>query len=59
MPSLVWRPARLCGRAVEDVDGRHHRLSPEDSQLIVSCLRRVVWLCRSTTSFCCGLYGAE
>ena len=34
MPSLVRRPAveRLGRRAVEDVDGRHHRLSPEDSR---------------------------
>jgi hypothetical protein len=34
MPSLVRRPAveSLDGRAVEDVDSRHHRLSPEDSR---------------------------
>jgi hypothetical protein len=34
MPSLVRRPAvqSLGGRAVEDVDSRHHRLSPEDSR---------------------------
>jgi hypothetical protein len=34
MPSLVRHPAveSLGGRAVEDVDGRHHRLSPEDSR---------------------------
>jgi hypothetical protein len=34
MPSLVRRPVveSLGGRAVEDVDNRHHRLSPEDSR---------------------------
>jgi hypothetical protein len=34
MLSLVRRPAveSLSGRAVEDIDSRHHRLSPEDSQ---------------------------
>jgi hypothetical protein len=34
MPSLVRHPVveRLGGRAVEDVDSRHHRLSPEDSR---------------------------
>jgi hypothetical protein len=34
MPSLVQRPAveSLGGRAVGDVDSRHHRLSPEDSR---------------------------
>jgi hypothetical protein len=34
MPSLVRRPTveSLGGRAVEDVDSRHHRLSPEDSR---------------------------
>jgi hypothetical protein len=34
MPSLVRRPAveSLGGRAIEDVDSRHHRLSPEDSR---------------------------
>jgi hypothetical protein len=34
MPSLVRRPAveRLGRRAIEDVDGRHHRLSLEDSR---------------------------
>ena len=33
MPGLVGRPAvqGLGRRAVEEVDGRHHRLSPEDS----------------------------
>jgi hypothetical protein len=33
MPSLIRRPVveSLGGRAVEDVDSRHHRLSPEDS----------------------------
>jgi hypothetical protein len=32
--SLVRHPAveSLGGRAVEDVDSRHHRLSPEDSR---------------------------
>jgi hypothetical protein len=34
MSSLVRRPAveSLGGRAVENVDSRHHRLSPEDSR---------------------------
>ena len=34
MPSLVRCPTVEClgRRAVEDVDGRHHRLSPEDSR---------------------------
>jgi hypothetical protein len=34
MPSLIRRPSveSLGGRAVEDVYGRHHRLSPEDSR---------------------------
>jgi hypothetical protein len=34
MPGLVWRPAVEClgRRAVEDVDSRHHGLSPEDSR---------------------------
>jgi hypothetical protein len=34
MPSLVRRPVieSLGGRAVEDVDNHHHRLSPEDSR---------------------------
>jgi hypothetical protein len=34
MPTLVRRPAvqSLGGRAVEDLDSRHHRLSPEDSR---------------------------
>src|SRR4051794_16617883 len=34
MPSLVWSPAveRLSRRAVEDVDGCQHRLSPEESR---------------------------
>jgi hypothetical protein len=34
MPSLVRRPTveSLGGRAVEDVDGLHHRLSPDDSR---------------------------
>src|SRR5438132_4848029 len=34
MPSLVRRPAVEClgGRAVEDLVGRHHRLSPENSR---------------------------
>jgi hypothetical protein len=34
MSSLVRRPAveSLGGRAVEDIDGHHHRLSPEDSR---------------------------
>jgi hypothetical protein len=65
MPSLVRRPAvdSLGGRAVEDVDSRHHRLSPKDSRhsplLQGSSHPTTVWLHNSTTSFGCGLYGAE
>jgi hypothetical protein len=66
MPSLVWRPTVEClgRRAVEDVDSRHHGLSPEDSRHPL-CLRRAraipttVWLRRSTTPFYYGLYGVE
>jgi hypothetical protein len=34
MPSLVRRPTieNIGGRAVEDIDSCHHRLSPEDNQ---------------------------
>jgi hypothetical protein len=34
MSSLIRRPAveSLGGRAIEDIDIRHHRLSPEDSR---------------------------